>query len=45
MVLDTPLEKLCRALIATMARAALGQGEVERLQLFLPPDIHVGESL
>lgn len=45
LVLDTPLEKLCRALIATMSRAALGQGEVERLQLFLPPDIHVGESV
>ena len=45
MVLDTPLEKLCRALTATMARAALGQGEVERLQVFLPPDIHVGESV
>lgn len=45
MVLDTPLEKLCRTLIATMTRAALGQGEVERLQLFLPPDIHVGESV
>jgi LacI family transcriptional regulator len=45
MVLDTPLEKLCRALFATMTRAALGQGEVERLQVFLPPDIHVGESV
>lgn len=45
LVLDTPLEKLCRTLIATMSRAALGQGEVERLQLFLPPDIHVGESV
>ena len=43
LVLDTPLEKLCRALIATMTRAALGQGEVERTQLFLPPDIHVSE--
>ncbi len=45
MVLDTPLEKLCRALFATMTRAALGQGEVERLQVFLAPDIHFGESV
>ncbi len=45
LVLDTPLEKLCRALYATMTRAALGQGEVERLQVFLPPDLHVGESV
>ena len=45
MVLDTPLEKLCRALMATMTRAALGQGEVERVQVFLAPDIHVGQSV
>jgi LacI family transcriptional regulator len=45
MVLDTPLEKLCRALYATMTRAALGPGEVDRVQVFLPPDIHVGESV
>lgn len=45
LVLDTPLEKLCRALMATMTKAALGQGEVDRVQLFLPPDIHVGESV
>ncbi len=45
MVLDTPLEKLCRALYATMTRAALGQGEAERVQVFLPPDIHLGESV
>ncbi len=45
LVMDTPLEKLCRALMAVMAKAAVGQGEVERLHLYLPPDLHVGESV
>ena len=45
LVIDTPLEKLCCALFATMTRTALGQSEVERVQLFLPPDLHVGESV
>ena len=44
MVLDTPLEKLCRALMATMTNAALNPGPTDRPPLFLPPDIHVGES-
>lgn len=45
LVLDTPLEKLCAALMAMMTRAALGQGEVARVQVFLAPDLHVGESV
>ncbi|MGV8986108.1 MAG: LacI family DNA-binding transcriptional regulator [Cypionkella sp.] len=45
LVLDTPLEKLCRALIVTMSRAALGPDEMERAQVFLAPDLHVGESV
>lgn len=45
MVLDTPLEKLCRALFAAMTRAGLEQGEVDRPLIFLPPDIHVRESV
>ena len=47
MVIDTPLEKLCRDLVARMVRAA-GQAEgaqVEGGQHFLPPDLHVAESL
>ena len=43
MVLDTPLEKLCRAMFATMTRAVAET--TERVQVFLPPDIHVGESV
>jgi LacI family transcriptional regulator len=45
MVIDTPLEKLCRALIAEMTRAALGSSEMDRVALYLPPDLHVGESV
>ena len=45
MVIDTPLEKLCRALIAEMTRAALGPSEMDRVALYLPPDLHVGESV
>ena len=45
MVIDTPLEKLCRELIRRMAAtvpvAAAGKPAV----LFLPPDIHVRESI
>ncbi len=39
MVVDTPLEKLCRDL---MARLATGGPAPDH---FLPPDLHVGESL
>ena len=39
MVVDTPLEKLCRDL---MARLAVGGPAPDH---FLPPDLHVGESL
>lgn len=46
MVVDTPLEKLCRELIARMARAArAGEMPEEGIQRFLPPDLHVAESL
>ncbi len=45
MALDTPLEKLCRALFATMERAARGPVAAEATQVFLPPDLHVGESI
>lgn len=46
MVTDTPLEKLCRELFARMTRAAQeGEEAVDYGQLFLPPDIHVAESL
>lgn len=38
MVVDTPLEKLCRDLTAVMARGGAGDH-------FLPPDLHVGESV
>ncbi len=45
MVLDTPLEKLCRALMAAMTQAALGLEPADRLPLFLAPDIYVSESV
>lgn len=46
MVIDTPLEKLCRELIGQMARAAARGGEpAEGMQIFLPPDLHVAESI
>lgn len=46
LVTDTPLEKLCRVLIARMAGVALkseagGSGD----QHFLPPDLHVRDSV
>ncbi len=46
MVIDTPLEKLCRELIAQMDRDVRGLragGDTD--QLFLPPDIHLPESV
>ena len=42
---EMPLEKLCRALFATMVRTALGQGAVERVQVFLATDIQMGGSV
>jgi LacI family transcriptional regulator len=46
MVIDTPLEKLCRELIAQMSRDARGpHAGTEAYQLFLPPDIHLPESV
>ena len=45
MVIDTPLEKLCRALIAQMTRAALGPAQMDHVALYLPPDLHVGGSV
>jgi LacI family transcriptional regulator len=45
MVSDTPLEKLCAALYATMTRAALGQQDSAPMQIFLPPDLHLAESI
>jgi LacI family transcriptional regulator len=45
MVIDTPLDKLCRELVSTMAQAVREPGMAEGTQLFLPPDIHLAESL
>jgi LacI family transcriptional regulator len=46
LVTNTPLEKLCRELFDRMAKVALGQSDVADLgQIFLPPDIHVAESI
>lgn len=45
MVIDTPLEKLCRDLFGHLSRAALeGAGEAQA-QHFLPPDLHLRESI
>lgn len=45
MVIDTPLEKLCRDLIARMAAVVPGTPVANLAPLFLPPDIHVPESV
>jgi len=46
LVTDTPLERLCRDLFALMARAATdGVGVRDGGQHFLPPDLHVRESI
>jgi len=46
LVTDTPLEKLCAALISRMARVALeGAAESGEGQVFLAPDLHVRESI
>lgn len=45
MVIDTPLEKLCRDLVAMMMQAAQGGLTGDGFQHFLPGDIHVTESI
>ena len=45
MVIDTPLEKLCRALVSTMALAAQDRAKAVGTQLFLAPDLHLAETL
>ena len=45
MVVDTPLEKLCRDRVALMVRAATEGPGAAPAQHFLPPDIHVQESV
>ena len=44
MVTDTPLEKLCRELVGRMVGVSPGV-VVDQAPLFLPPDIHVRESV
>lgn len=45
MVIDTPLEKLCRELVGRMASGLPGAAVVNMAPLFLPPDLHVRESV
>lgn len=45
LVTDTPLEKLCRELIVQMIRTAKEGPPQGGLQHFLPPDLHVAESI
>jgi LacI family transcriptional regulator len=45
MVIDTPLEKLCRALLNTMASTAIGGATRGGIQHFLAPDLHLAESI
>jgi LacI family transcriptional regulator len=46
LVTDTPLEKLCRELFRRMTEVALlGEGAPEFGQQFLPPDIHLRETI
>ncbi len=46
LVTDTPLDKLCRELIARMSAVALhGMARADGAQVFLPPDLHVRESI
>lgn len=45
MAIDTPLEKLCRELIARMAAIIPGAPVADLAPLFLAPDIHVRESV
>ncbi len=45
LTVDTPLEKLCRDLMVIMTRAATEGRGPGGLQHFLPPDLHVAESV
>ncbi len=45
MVIDTPLEKLCRFVVAQMVNLREGGQAQGNTQFFLPPDLHVAESL
>lgn len=45
LVTDTPLEKLCRELIVQMIRAVKEGPPQGGIQHFLPPDLHVAESI
>ncbi|NUB46276.1 LacI family DNA-binding transcriptional regulator [Fertoebacter nigrum] len=45
LVIDTPLEKLCRDLVALMASAVRDGAWPGGVQHFLAPDLHVAESL
>lgn len=45
LVTDTPLEKLCRELVRVMVRTALDGATTDGAQYFLPPDLHVAESI
>lgn len=44
-VIDTPLEKLCRDLIALLSRTAQTGPPEANMQYFLPPDFHMAESI
>jgi LacI family transcriptional regulator len=44
MVIDTPLEKLCRELFRQMLNSVKGDRDSE-VELYLPPDIHLPESV
>lgn len=45
LVIRTPLEKLCRDLFVAMARSVTEGPPQGGLQHFLPPDLHVAESI
>lgn len=45
LVTDTPLEKLCRDMMQVMTRAVVDGPPQGGIQHFLPPDLHVAESI
>ncbi|SEN94325.1 transcriptional regulator, LacI family [Gemmobacter aquatilis] len=45
LVIDTPLDKLCRALMAQMRDTVQAGAPPNGVQIFLPPDLHVAESI
>lgn len=45
MVIDTPLEKLCRSLIDRMVMVRPGSEVFTDSPVFLPPDLHIRESV